>query len=724
MSLKLKLIQDALTVAVNYPVFPTSGKIPAWSNKELDVEPGHGGFKIATQEPQRIRQLFSHAHATEIAVPMGSLSGLLCIDVDLYKVPELHDWLAEQEWLQRTLCHETRSGGRHYIFKHPGAMRFPSTLRPGVDVKAGGSGYICWPPTEGYRVFKNHPIMDFPTEVLTQAETIRRSNGSGQTYTGGEFSADDETLVSRIQDASDLYPSLRTLSYRLPTRKRPDGHPYSEAEQISLLTNIIDTSVAANSAHARHDDWLDRRSKIEHLVVTANAKRRGGVELPESMLSAISQGGFIAAPVASQTTVASAPRPVGPQREVTLEDVESSLTAIDDEYTTMTAESLRAKTMPPIEWLIEGMIPTGSTVSLGGTSNVGKTRWLAALVTGLAVGATQRMGLPPCQAASSLWIANEERTDDIERRIKAVVLQHGDKRSLPISVRGKDSGMMRLIALNEIGTPQIDTEGVARIVAQARKVNAKLIVLDPYITLSDAMDENSATSAAALTKAFILLSAATGAAVVHAHHTPKDRSKDHDWYRGDASAWRGSGAIYSSLDCGYTLSHWMPRNAEQRKAWKSRSLDLKLGRWIVLDTGKIREGEPMAPVYYEMVGQPMAKREGNPIGVCQLRQEHDAANVLLDSVADVMQASQLAERIGETLGVGIHRNFPEVHRKMKNEPLWPSAQRLYSRDFERLHVMFKQPVHWSGGTVELELDATRARRGRWSLIVNKHPEDE
>ena len=68
-----------------------------------------------------------------------------------------------------------------------------------------------------------------------------------------------------------------------------------------------------------------------------------------------------------------------------------------------------------------------------------KTRWLAALAVSLSVGNTKRMGLPQIDTAHpTLWIANEERADDIKRRLKAVMLQHNDKKSADIVVRGKD----------------------------------------------------------------------------------------------------------------------------------------------------------------------------------------------------------------------------------------------------------------------------------------------
>ena len=558
--------------------------------------------------------------------------------------------------------------------------------------------------------------------MLSQANYQKKSNGANGSMTSGSLnSSPDDELISRVQQADELYPALRTLSYRLPTRRKSNGELLNQGEQVEILHGLMDTSVAAKPSHARHYDWLDRREKVSELVVSANRKIDNPVTVSENVADKIMQGEAF---IKTQEMIASSIRPHGPQRETTIEDIETGVEALedeDDEYVHLTADSLLSQKLEPIDWLVKGMIPVQGTISLGGTSNVGKTRWLAALCTALAVGKTERMGLPPCNGKHvTLWFANEERRDDIARRIKATVLQHGDKKSEPIVVRGKDKGMMRLVAVNEIGTAEIDKQNVARIVKQARKVKAKFIVLDPYVTLSDAMDENSAVSAGMLTKAFILIATATGAAVCHAHHTPNDRNKDADWYRGDSGAWRGSGAIYSALDCGYTLSHWMPRNHEQRKAWKNKSLEMALTRWVVIDTGKIREGEPLPPIVYELTGQDMQKGEGEAIGVCTLRTEQDAANVLLDGAVDVMYASELAEHLGQKLGLGDHGKLSDIQAKMKDDPLWPvKGDRIFPRDLEKLYLQFEKRIHFSGGTVCLELNERKKTNGRWVFKIKQ-----
>ena len=714
------LLDAALELAAKgIPSFPTNDKRPSWSNKELGVAKGEGGFKAASTDPNRLKELFSHPRATELSVPMGATSGLMAIDVDLYKYPELEQWVADNDaYFANTLTHTTRSGGLHFFFEHPGDnIRFPATLREGVDVKAVGNGFVCFPPTENYRALNKLTPKPFPMELLKEAMLAK--GGTGSVTTGSAYKeASDEELVKAIQTAADLYPALRTLSYRMPMRTFDDGSSLTEAQQIDILENIMRTSDAQHEAHARHADWQDRFDKITDLVQSANEKHRRPVMSEEAAAMLAEEESFI-----DTGKMIAATRPIGPQRETSTSDIEDRIKDIPDTtFVTVCAESLAAQTLPPIEWVIPGMIPLAGTVSLGGTSNVGKTRWLAALAALGAASMLPLMGLPEAPAFAVLWVANEERVDDIKRRLKAVMRQHDIKVSETISIRGKDGGMMRLIGVNETGQPEIDEENVARIVLEARAIGAKIIFFDPYVTLSDAMDENSATSAAMLTKVFLLITALTGAAVLHAHHTPKDRSKDNDWYRGDAGAWRGSGAIYSALDCGYTLSHWMPKVKAQRKAWKDHYISDKLSRWIVLDTGKIREGEALPSIVYELVGQEMAVGEGRPIGVCALTSEHVTNNVLLNANIKVFAASGLAKEMLDQLGAGKHTALKIIHESMKGVQGWPEGERLQGRDLEGLcSGIFTEQVVMADEDygVIFQRKASKGTAAKWTIVIEK-----
>lgn len=697
----ISLIDAALQVAASgLPVFPTNDKMPAWSNKDLGVGKGEGGYKVATTDPDRVRELFSHRNAKEIAVPMGDMSGMLCIDVDLHKGADTEAWWNDNVvWLEETRCHKTRSGGLHYFFKHVPNIKFPSQLAPGVDVKAAGNGYVCWPGTPGYEVVNDAPLSKFPMDVLN---AIVRGTGSISSLSSYS-SVSDDALIEAIKTAEDLYPALRSLSMRLPHRSF-GGVPLSPAQQVEALQEIMKVSVAADQAHPRHVDWVDRYNKIDALVDSANYKQDPQQWMTEGVVDNIMDGPSIMGDIVS--------RPIGPQRETKLDDIEQRVAAIveeDEEFEGFTLSELKATTLPAIEWLIEGMLPVGGIASLGGTSNVGKTRWLASLAACLSVGRTDLMGLPEAEPSGVVWIANEEHTDDIKRRIKAAT-QHYDIRDSGerIAVRPKTQGTFRLVALNEVGNPELDEENIARLVAYIRRENARCLFLDPYVTLSDAMDENSATSAAMLTKAMILVTSATGCAVIHAHHTPKDRSKDNDWYRGSSDAWRGSGAIYSALDCGFTLANWMPRG-EQRKKWKEKYIDEELSRWVVLDTGKIREGKPLEPVVYELIGEELP--EGYEIGVCHVSSAHNAENALLYSGNDEYVASYWANHIFAEFGEGDHHP-KDIHERLKDKDGWVIAERdAGRRDWSDLVSMYDEPVASEQGYVEAK------KKGRSTFVA-------
>ena len=114
----------------------------------------------------------------------------------------------------------------------------------------------------------------------------------------------------------------------------------------------------------------------------------------------------------------------------------------------------------------------------------------------------------------------------------------------------------------------------------------------------------------------------------------------------------------------------------------------------------------------------MDEGEGCAIGVCELTDEQTAANVLLDGAIDKLFTSELAEKMGEQLGYGSFTKLAEIHDKMRGESIWTvTGDRMFTRDAEKLHMMFEEPVHWSGGTVQLVLDTNKKTNGRWTFVI-------
>ena len=152
---------------------------------------------------------------------MGPMSGLLAIDPALYKGQHVVDWHAENlHWLEKTLCHTTKRGGRHYIFQWTDKVRFPATLADGVDVKGHG-GYVVWPGSGGYSVHKKLSVKPFPLDVLQAAMIAKGGSGNvlqmdsfnSATNCSANVEKDSQCLAFKWWGFSVIIPDGRTLSY-------------------------------------------------------------------------------------------------------------------------------------------------------------------------------------------------------------------------------------------------------------------------------------------------------------------------------------------------------------------------------------------------------------------------------------------------------------------------------------------------------------------------------
>src|SRR5262245_40652090 len=92
-----------------------------------------------------------------VGVPTGSVSGFDCLDVDISGL----SWLnANCDRLPPTRVHETRSGGRHFLWRHvDGVRNSAGKIAPGVDVRGEG-GMVVWWPQAGFRVLSDAPIAE------------------------------------------------------------------------------------------------------------------------------------------------------------------------------------------------------------------------------------------------------------------------------------------------------------------------------------------------------------------------------------------------------------------------------------------------------------------------------------------------------------------------------------------------------------------------------------
>ena len=149
------LWEQALQVGL--PVFPLNAdKKPTCPH----------GFKDAELEKTKIYDLFRQYPGELIGVPTGSVSGIDVLDADITKHQAAKEFIISTK-IPTTRVHQTRSGGRHYIFKHKSGIR-NWTARPvlGIDGRGDG-GYIVWWPSHGFSIF-DQPLVEWPSELVTQ----------------------------------------------------------------------------------------------------------------------------------------------------------------------------------------------------------------------------------------------------------------------------------------------------------------------------------------------------------------------------------------------------------------------------------------------------------------------------------------------------------------------------------------------------------------------------
>lgn len=108
-----------------------------------------GGFKGATLRKDMIKKWWTEHPNANIGVRTGKESGIFVLDLDPKNDGEASFDKIEKVYgkVPDDVFSVTGSGGRHYIFKHPGDIGKSTTnLWPGIDTRGDG-GYIVVPPS-------------------------------------------------------------------------------------------------------------------------------------------------------------------------------------------------------------------------------------------------------------------------------------------------------------------------------------------------------------------------------------------------------------------------------------------------------------------------------------------------------------------------------------------------------------------------------------------------
>lgn len=549
-------------------------------------------------------------------------NGLVVLDLDLYK-PECN-W---DRVVEPTMMVRSASGGEHHYFEDDG-KRFPGKFNgyTGVDLKH--RGVVVLPPSRfesgEYAWGNSEPPADLPRWMPTRTPVV----------------VDQMAAALLSTSRGESVPGL--------------------IETVNAAENTLaDREAWLAVGHGLHfEAWGTPHEEAARAAFIQWSRRWQGETDPDTLeLEAIKMWDHAASP---EEVLASGRKPMrgGTVMHYLRPKVqEMPAAALDDgEYVAIDGDQLLLAELPDIDWLIDDMIPAGDLISIAGPSGVGKTRYIALLIACLLTGRTDLMGLPAAnRPISTLYFANEEKGEDLQRRIKAAMHANGLVGGRRSWVRGKDAGRVRLLRQQD-GALLPDLELLDQVVAKVKKDDIELVIFDPFNTLGGE-EENSAASVDQIISCFQYIAQHTGAAVMFIHHTPKDRAEAPDALSGDSNAWRGSGAIFSALDEGFTLFPYLPPSCrsgkdakENRRKLFQLQRDGRVGRYIVAEHAKQREGETLPATAYQFVSHPV-KTGGKPIGALQWVPVGDAERELEDAVGGVAALADAGQRVAWASGL-------------------------------------------------------------------------
>jgi hypothetical protein len=620
-----QLIEQALELAdtQQLAIFPVGA----------DKRPIIKGWRTkATTDPDEIRRLFGLQGAAGIGVPCGVDNDIICFDVDFGHDPGPERTAILQSWVtqwgahieQNAMVRETRSGGLHIIYGHYPGAQSPRRIMPKLDVIKEGFYFVWWMDDHSYRHIAGELGFEGPPAPMLMV--IERGQGSD----GSALMSSDEAHEAMMSDGDD---GMRHDALLRMTQDWAAEHPaHTMSQWCDGFAEMFEDMYADRIDAERFNQLIEWR-------IDDHTGEPGG-ELGRAFAGVkptLERSAAILSAAGDALRARGSLAPVMPLTQFAAEKVQAvfgeGLRASSGQ---IIVDDLLDRELNDIEWLIEDVLPRGNLIGLAGPSGAGKTRVLAALIAALASGNTDLIGLPKATGpVKTLYIANEERFEDIERRIKAAAKANGMTGSLPITVRGKDKGQLRLSGPEGMG------DVVEELVKWIKDEGFELVIFDPFVTLG-IDDENAASGVDAVMEALQYLTT-TGAAVMFVHHSPKDRALPADEYRGDLAAFRGHGSIYSSLDIAMTLFPYLPPACHEKTAGRANrkklaqaQRDRRVPRFIALDSTKERESEGFPSIYFRLDGQSV-REGGKPIGAVVPVLESEAARTLeavLNSMPD------------------------------------------------------------------------------------------
>ncbi|MER9421673.1 AAA family ATPase [Mesorhizobium sp. M0317] len=418
-----------------------------WAERGIPVFPCHGnqnsekykrphtprGFKDATTDAATIKAWWAKHPDAMIGVPTGPASGFDVVDPDRKNGKDGFAFIPDWETLSPAIV-RTPSGGAHLYFRSDGTIKNATDVNDmiGVDVRGDG-GYVIAPGSAGYmwadgrddlsnlppfpeafRPGSNRPKLNQKLEERFQPAGQPGDNPYAEPWVLGialEAVPTPNSYTPWNNVAMAIYRATEGSEdgFEVFDRwSRKDMKNYGgtrerwEALEISP-PNSIGAGTVFHMADEADRSWRERAEAVE-----PGWQQRAIIDSSQRTLARLARffetdrGRGIA--VRIQTYFAE----VGPRRAAThLHAV--SLADFD------------GQTVPPRQFIVEGMIPDRNVTDLSGDGGTGKSilalQASVAIVTG-----TEWLGFPVVPGRV-LYVSCEDEMDEIRRRAEALCRQ-------------------------------------------------------------------------------------------------------------------------------------------------------------------------------------------------------------------------------------------------------------------------------------------------------------
>lgn len=481
-----RVLQAALAYARRgWRVLPVvaGAKVPATAH----------GVNDATTDEARIRAWFDSERgaALNIGVACGRESGIVVFDIDPRNGGSETWELWTQHHGQVPDCPQqyTAGGGMHYLARYADGIR-SAKLADGLDLLSDGRYFVAYPSSIG-----------------------------GKSYVW--------------EDSAD------------PTAGAAEGQ--EEVEPFTLPENWLESVVAKRTADQPVNvaDGLVRGNRNAGLTALAGAMRRYGLteaEIHASLVVVNEQRCEVPLPASEVRAIAHSVSRYEPEGDVAAASALGGA-AVDELLAASRAEAHDYYGTPmsalvaqpsPVDWTVEGWIPSSGVTMFYGESGGGKT-----FVT-LDIAAHVASGQPwcglPTKAGHVLYLAGEGNFG-LRQRGAAWAARHGH------------AGLERLIVSNraiDMDSGGDAVQSILRIAREATNGPLALVVVD---TVNNHMsgDENLAKDVRALFGAVNTVAAALSCPVILNHHVGHGE--------GAARRARGSSAFKASLDASVLVTN-------------------------------------------------------------------------------------------------------------------------------------------------------------------------